>query len=163
MDTAAALAERAPETAARLLYEAMTAAWASGRRAAVDTALERATSLGVELAADLERECREQGAVGPLPLVLLQRARARAELRATGESRARQGGERVPLERLTPQERHVVRLAAAGLTNRDIDAQLFLSPRTVGYHLYNAYPKLGVSSRGELARLGVGAEEELSA
>ncbi|MEV0440674.1 AAA family ATPase [Streptomyces spectabilis] len=88
--------------------------------------------------------------------------RARAELRATGESRVRARGERVPLERLTPQERHVVRLAAAGLTNRDIGAQLFLSPRTVGYHLYNAYPKLGVSSRGELARLGVGTDEELS-
>ncbi|QCX75537.1 Putative HTH-type transcriptional regulator [Streptomyces sp. YIM 121038] len=86
--------------------------------------------------------------------------RARAELRATGESRARQGGGRVPLERLTPQERQVVRLAAAGMTNRDIGAQLFLSPRTVGYHLYNAYPKLGVSSRGELTRLGFGAEEE---
>ncbi|MDX2391936.1 helix-turn-helix transcriptional regulator [Streptomyces sp. DK15] len=47
----------------------------------------------------------------------------------------------------------MARLAAAGLTNRDIGSQLFLSPRTVGYHLYNAYPKLGVSSRVELARL----------
>ncbi|MFD9906181.1 AAA family ATPase [Streptomyces sp. NPDC059063] len=82
--------------------------------------------------------------------------RARAELRATGESRARKDGERVPLERLTPQERQVVRLAATGLTNRDIAAHLFLSPRTVGYHLYNAYPKLGVTSRGDLARLGLG-------
>jgi hypothetical protein len=40
----------------------------------------------------------------------------------------------------------VARLAATGLSNRDIGAQLFLSPRTVGYHLYNAYPKLGVAS-----------------
>jgi DNA-binding CsgD family transcriptional regulator len=47
----------------------------------------------------------------------------------------------------------VVRLAATGLSNRDIGAQLFLSPRTVGYHLYKAYPKLGVTSRGELAKL----------
>jgi DNA-binding CsgD family transcriptional regulator len=46
-----------------------------------------------------------------------------------------------------------VRLAASGLTNRDIAAQLFLSPRTISYHLYKAYPKLGISSRGELAQL----------
>ncbi|WP_399934502.1 AAA family ATPase [Streptomyces kanamyceticus] len=79
--------------------------------------------------------------------------RARAELRATGESRpaAAPTGDRFGT--LTPQELQVVRLAATGLSNRDIGAQLFLSPRTVGYHLYNAYPKLGVASRGELARL----------
>lgn len=88
--------------------------------------------------------------------------RARAELRATGESRARHVGDAEPLERLTPQERQVVRLAATGMTNRDIGAQLFLSPRTVGYHLYNAYPKLGVASRGELARIELRDEEEAS-
>jgi DNA-binding NarL/FixJ family response regulator len=54
---------------------------------------------------------------------------------------------------LTPQELQVVRLAADGLTNREIGAQLFLSPRTVGHHLYKAYPKLGVNRRAELARL----------
>ncbi|WP_199034363.1 response regulator transcription factor [Glycomyces salinus] len=43
--------------------------------------------------------------------------------------------------------------AAAGLTNREIGDQLYLSPRTVGYHLYKAYPKLGVASRTELGRL----------
>lgn len=89
--------------------------------------------------------------------------RARAELRATGESRARHVGDAEPLERLTPQERQVVRLAATGMTNRDIGAQLFLSPRTVGYHLYNAYPKLGVASRGELSRIELRDEEEASA
>ncbi|SLI24111.1 transcriptional regulator, luxR family [Mycobacteroides abscessus subsp. abscessus] len=46
-----------------------------------------------------------------------------------------------------------MRLAAQGLSNRDIAAQLFLSPRTVGHHLYKAYPKLGVVSRAELAEL----------
>jgi DNA-binding CsgD family transcriptional regulator len=51
---------------------------------------------------------------------------------------------------LTPQELQVTRLAAQGLPNRDIAAQLFLSPRTVAYHLYKAYPKLGITSRAEL-------------
>ena len=45
-----------------------------------------------------------------------------------------------------------MRLAAAGLSNRDIGARLFISPRTVGYHLYKAFPKLGVTTREELAR-----------
>jgi DNA-binding CsgD family transcriptional regulator len=58
---------------------------------------------------------------------------------------------------LTSQEAQIVRLAAQGLSNRDIAAQLILSPRTVGHHLYKAYPKLGVLSRGELpALLGQG-------
>ena len=73
---------------------------------------------------------------------------ARAELSATGVTAPRP--RQVSLPRLTSQELQVARLAAQGLSNRDIAAQLFLSPRTVGYHLYKAYPKLGVSSRGEL-------------
>ncbi|MFI9560298.1 helix-turn-helix transcriptional regulator [Nonomuraea endophytica] len=80
--------------------------------------------------------------------------RARTELRAAGESRpARQDDATDLVERLTPQELQVARLAADGLSNRAIGARLFLSPRTVGYHLSNAYPKLGVSSRTELAGL----------
>jgi DNA-binding CsgD family transcriptional regulator len=78
--------------------------------------------------------------------------RARTELRATGTAAPRQPAPGI-LARLTPQELQIVRLAAQGLSNRDIAAQLFLSPRTVGYHLYKAYPKLGVASRGELAAL----------
>jgi DNA-binding CsgD family transcriptional regulator len=57
------------------------------------------------------------------------------------------------LEQLTAQEAEIVRLAAAGLTNREIGQQLFLSHRTVGSHLYRAFPKLGITSRVELARL----------
>ncbi|WP_033443094.1 helix-turn-helix transcriptional regulator [Saccharothrix sp. NRRL B-16314] len=81
-------------------------------------------------------------------------ARAHAELRATGETRPRPACDDL-LGKLTPQERQVVGFAAGGLTNRDIGARLFLSPRTVGYHLSNAYGKLGVTSRGELAGLGI--------
>jgi DNA-binding CsgD family transcriptional regulator len=73
---------------------------------------------------------------------------ARVELRATGASIPPPA--RTVLPHLTPQELQVTRLAAEGLSNRDIAAQLFLSPRTVGYHLYKAYPKLGVTSRGQL-------------
>jgi DNA-binding CsgD family transcriptional regulator/tetratricopeptide (TPR) repeat protein len=78
--------------------------------------------------------------------------RAQAELDASGAAVAepRATG---PLAGLTPQESQIVRLAAQGLSNRDIAAQLFLSARTVGYHLYKAYPKLGVASRSELAAL----------
>ncbi|MFF3665686.1 response regulator transcription factor [Microtetraspora malaysiensis] len=52
-----------------------------------------------------------------------------------------------------PRSSRWVRLAVTGASNREIGAQLFLSPRTVAYHLYKAFPKLGISSRGELARL----------
>ncbi|SPT51129.1 ATP-binding protein [Actinomadura madurae] len=110
----------------------------------------------------LRRSRRRADARGPLrsAVSIFERLRAapwldraRAELRATGES-----GTSVPtapdlLDRLTPQELQVVRLAASGTSSREIAAQLFLSPRTVEYHLYKAYPKLGISSRKELSRL----------
>ncbi|MEE4542822.1 AAA family ATPase [Streptomyces sp. V4-01] len=82
--------------------------------------------------------------------------RARSELNATGARvTARQPASPSPADTagLTPQESQIVRLAAEGLSNKDIAARLFLSPRTVGYHLYKAYPKLGVVSRTELPSL----------
>ncbi|MGC7098614.1 AAA family ATPase [Amycolatopsis lurida] len=77
-------------------------------------------------------------------------ARARAELGATGAGVSRTAATGRFTE-LTPQELQITQLAARGLANRDIAAQLYLSPRTVAYHLYKAYPKLGITSRGELA------------
>ncbi len=73
---------------------------------------------------------------------------ARAELRAAGV--ATTGPEESAWTELTGQERQVVRLAATGLTNPEIAASLYLSPRTVSTHLYNAFPKLGVTSRAQL-------------
>jgi DNA-binding CsgD family transcriptional regulator len=75
-------------------------------------------------------------------------ARARLELRATGE----QVGGRTPdaRDRLTPQELQIARLAAAGLSNREIGERLFLSHRTIGSHLYRIFPKLGIGARAQL-------------
>ncbi len=74
---------------------------------------------------------------------------ARIELSAAGESSDVTG----PLGSLSPQQQRIVRLAAEGLSNIEIATHLRMSPRTVGTHLYNAYPKLGVSSRQELNTL----------
>ncbi|MGW7298177.1 helix-turn-helix transcriptional regulator [Streptomyces sp. NPDC054829] len=75
-------------------------------------------------------------------------ARTRAELRAAGVRLNPGGGDRLP--ELTPQQRQIVRLAARGLTNRQIGERLQLSPRTVGSHLYRCFPKLGVTARSQL-------------
>ena len=77
--------------------------------------------------------------------------RTEAGLRAVGAAAPALAADD-PLARLTAQELQVVRLAAAGASNKQIGAALFLSPRTVGYHLYKAFPKLGVTSREELSR-----------
>ena len=74
-------------------------------------------------------------------------ARADQELRAAGEQ-GRPSGE--PSEALSPQESEIARLAAEGLSNREIAQRLYLSHRTVGSHLYRIFPKLGVSSRTQL-------------
>jgi DNA-binding CsgD family transcriptional regulator len=82
--------------------------------------------------------------------------RARGELNATGE-RARKR-DASTLDDLTPQELRIARLVAAGATNRDVAAQLFVSPKTVEYHLRKVFMKLGVSSRVELARTPLGQD-----
>jgi DNA-binding CsgD family transcriptional regulator len=74
--------------------------------------------------------------------------RARHELRATGAHRLSPAA--AHLDELTVQQREIAELAAAGLTNKEISARLFLSARTVGNHLYQIFPKLGVTSRAAL-------------
>jgi DNA-binding CsgD family transcriptional regulator len=83
--------------------------------------------------------------------------RAEAELRATGETARRRDPS--TLDQLTPQELQIAGLVAAGLTNRQIAAQLYLSPRTIDYHLRKVFSKLGLSSRTELVRMGVPQQE----
>jgi DNA-binding CsgD family transcriptional regulator len=73
---------------------------------------------------------------------------ARAELRAAGE-RSREPRMRMWHD-LSPQELQIARLAAVGLSNREIGARLYLSHRTVASHLYKVFPKLGVTSRAQL-------------
>ena len=82
--------------------------------------------------------------------------RARRELVATGETVRKRGAK--TFTTLTPQEAHIARLACDGLTNPEIGAQLFLSARTVEWHLRKIFTKVGIGSRRELraalARLG---------
>jgi DNA-binding CsgD family transcriptional regulator len=80
--------------------------------------------------------------------------RAGRELRASGES-TRRRDETAPVE-LTPTELQVAQLVQQGLSNREVAAQLFVSPRTVDFHLRNVYTKAGVSSRTELTTVNLG-------
>ena len=106
----------------------------TGRRAAarphLRSAMEAFDSLGARLLAD----------------------RAAEELRASGEvARRRPLG---AVGDLTPRERQVARLAAAGYSNGEVAARLFLSQKTVEYHLHKVFTKLGVTSRTDLAAVG---------
>ena len=80
--------------------------------------------------------------------LLLLADRARRELRASGETVRQRQPE--AWDQLTAQELQIAELAAQGLSNREIGERLYLSHRTVGFHLYKLFPKLGVTSRTEL-------------
>ncbi|MBX5193494.1 AAA family ATPase [Rhizobium sp. NZLR3b] len=74
--------------------------------------------------------------------------RARQELRASGEASRRRPDNIASL--LSPQELHIAQLAAGGLTNKEIASRLYLSHRTVGFHLHRIFPKLGITARAGL-------------
>lgn len=74
---------------------------------------------------------------------------ARSELRASGESSRRR--DPAARDELTAQELQIAQLASTGLSNREIGQRLYLSHRTISTHLYRVFPKLGITSRGELA------------
>jgi DNA-binding CsgD family transcriptional regulator len=75
--------------------------------------------------------------------------RAREELRAAGEASLRRTAQ--VWENLTPQELHIAQLAAQGHSNKVIGARLYLSHRTVGYHLQRVFSKIGITSRSGLS------------
>jgi DNA-binding CsgD family transcriptional regulator len=90
-------------------------------------------------------------------------ARVRAAMRSRGVSPGARGARRRPLtgwDSLTPSERHVVALAAEGLTTRRIGERLYLSVNTIETHLRNVYRKLGIASRAELATQAARAVEQ---
>jgi len=83
-------------------------------------------------------------------------ARAQRELRGSGATARR--SDRNALDHLTPQELQVARLVAGGATNKQVAAQLYLSPRTIDFHLRNIFSKLGITSRFQLSAFAVDAE-----
>jgi DNA-binding CsgD family transcriptional regulator len=125
--------------------------------------LEHARAL-IDLGAELRRLRRRAAARGPLERGLEQAhefgafalaRRAQADLAAVGgRPRSRAGG---GADALTPAERRVARMAAAGMSNRELAEALFVTVKAVEWHLRNVYRKLGIAGRGELRRaLGPG-------
>ena len=83
--------------------------------------------------------------------------RAQTELRASGQTARTRNA--ITRKELTPQELQVARLVAGGLNNREVAAQLFLSPRTIDFHLRNVFRKLGITSRMQLPLLDLDDED----
>lgn len=81
-------------------------------------------------------------------------ARANQELRASGETARKRDPS--TLVELTPTELQIARLVSSGLSNKDVAAQCWVSPRTVAFHLRNVFAKAGITSRGELSQLDLG-------
>ncbi len=113
----------------------------------------------IELGAALRRSNERAAAREPLQLAadlarsggaLALYERARLELSASGARPRRKALQSGP-ESLTPSERRIAELAAAGHSNRQIASALFVTPKTVEYHLRNAYRKLGIQTRREVA------------
>lgn len=80
--------------------------------------------------------------------------RAERELRASGETARKRDPS--TLVKLTPMELKIAQLVSSGMSNKDVAAQCWVSPRTVAFHLRNVFAKAGVTSRGELAQLQLG-------
>jgi DNA-binding NarL/FixJ family response regulator len=76
--------------------------------------------------------------------------RARRELQATGETARKRTAVAAANQELTAHEAQIGRLAREGLSNPEIGARMFLSPRTVQHHLGNVFAKLGITSRSQL-------------
>lgn len=85
--------------------------------------------------------------------------RGRVELRASGETARKRDPSTI--DQLTPQELQIAGLVSEGLSNKEVAAQLFLSPRTVDYHLRKVFVKLGITSRMQLARFALGEEQQV--
>jgi len=83
--------------------------------------------------------------------------RARAELRASGETSRKR--DTATIDQLTPQELQVARYVANGLSNKEVAAKLFLSPRTIDAHLRNVFAKLHITSRSQLARVQLAGDD----
>jgi DNA-binding CsgD family transcriptional regulator len=79
--------------------------------------------------------------------------RAHRELLATGETASKRTAEAAAATQLTPQEASIARLAAQGLTNNEIGTRLFITSKTVQYHLAKVFQKLDISARGQLHRV----------
>jgi DNA-binding CsgD family transcriptional regulator len=151
MLTAACAAIAAPACEASQLFERALAVPGAGRwpfelarvQLAYGEHLRRARATG-DARARLGAALATFRALGARPWA----DRAAGELRATGLAATRSQGHGSTT--LTAQEREIATLAAAGLTNKQIGQRLYLSHRTVADHLYQVFPKLGISTRAAL-------------